>query len=472
MSSPTISRRFTAANQTWFAEVSGDKNPLHVDPSYAASTYPGKQVVHGAHALLWALDQFFLINPSSSSPRIKAAFFKPILLDEKVCLNFGKKNISLVVNHTVMAYVSLLNEDLSCSLPKDLVKSWDIGPQPFDHYFEDLNTSSGYFRLPDNLNLLKESFPNLANSAGSEIVASIAAISSLVGMVCPGLRSILSSIDICPSLTNPQPNVSELFFRVSRHSPPFARIEMDVNTLGCLAKVAAFSDRKPISQLTDSCITKLIKPNEFLGQSPLIIGSSGGLGLATARLIAGGGATPWLGVRDPSQASVIAKVLKKDSKSVVFDVNKPIEGVERLSQLGWQGRELYYFATPRIFRRRTQCFQVEDYTEYCFFYVEAFYDLVDKLMQFRPNNQLTIFYPSTTAINDSVDDLIEYRIAKEAGEQLCDHLCSSYPNLNIITVRLPRVITRQTQTYLHVPAEHPELVMAPIVKQVQAGHKA
>lgn len=47
----TFDRAITADDVRLFAEVSGDDNPLHLDPEYAATTPFGKPIVHGAFLL-------------------------------------------------------------------------------------------------------------------------------------------------------------------------------------------------------------------------------------------------------------------------------------------------------------------------------------------------------------------------------------------------------------------------------------
>jgi acyl dehydratase len=50
-------RAFTSDDQLAFAKLSGDHNPLHVDPVMARRLLFGRQVVHGLHALLWSADE-------------------------------------------------------------------------------------------------------------------------------------------------------------------------------------------------------------------------------------------------------------------------------------------------------------------------------------------------------------------------------------------------------------------------------
>src|ERR1700730_6661394 len=51
------SRTFTSDDQALFARLSGDFNPIHLDPVAARRTQAGAVVVHGIHAILWALDK-------------------------------------------------------------------------------------------------------------------------------------------------------------------------------------------------------------------------------------------------------------------------------------------------------------------------------------------------------------------------------------------------------------------------------
>ena len=57
------SRRFDQDDQTLFAQLSGDFNPIHMDPAAARRTQAGAVVVHGVHAVLWAIDKLVQLGP-------------------------------------------------------------------------------------------------------------------------------------------------------------------------------------------------------------------------------------------------------------------------------------------------------------------------------------------------------------------------------------------------------------------------
>ena len=72
-------KQFTFENQLRFAKLSGDYNPLHVDKIAARRMIFGMPIVHGIHALLWALDRWLQnTNETISISSIKVFFDKNV----------------------------------------------------------------------------------------------------------------------------------------------------------------------------------------------------------------------------------------------------------------------------------------------------------------------------------------------------------------------------------------------------------
>ena len=65
------SRTFDEPDQLFFARLSGDFNPIHMDPLTARRTNASATVVHGIHAVLWALDK--LVELGLVKGRIKTS---------------------------------------------------------------------------------------------------------------------------------------------------------------------------------------------------------------------------------------------------------------------------------------------------------------------------------------------------------------------------------------------------------------
>src|SRR5580704_7564483 len=78
-------REFSPDGQLAFARLSGDYNPIHLDPVAARRLLFGQPVVHGMHALLWALDAWLegTLVPIRMT-RLKAKFRSSIPLNVTV----------------------------------------------------------------------------------------------------------------------------------------------------------------------------------------------------------------------------------------------------------------------------------------------------------------------------------------------------------------------------------------------------
>ena len=74
MTEPLASRAFTIEDQRAFALMSRDRNPIHLDASFARRTQAGAAIVHGIHTLLWAMDAA-LRSSSFDIQSIKVRFY-------------------------------------------------------------------------------------------------------------------------------------------------------------------------------------------------------------------------------------------------------------------------------------------------------------------------------------------------------------------------------------------------------------
>ncbi len=72
-------RTFSIDDQRCFATLSGDHNPLHLDPVVARRTMAGEPVVHGVHTLLWALEQTRIALPYLPAPAVLRVDFQSFL---------------------------------------------------------------------------------------------------------------------------------------------------------------------------------------------------------------------------------------------------------------------------------------------------------------------------------------------------------------------------------------------------------
>jgi acyl dehydratase len=84
----TWARTVSAEDVRAFAEVSGDDNPLHLDPAFAATTPFGRPVVHGVYVLALAskvMGRDFP-GPGSIAVSISARFLRPVPVGAEVTI--------------------------------------------------------------------------------------------------------------------------------------------------------------------------------------------------------------------------------------------------------------------------------------------------------------------------------------------------------------------------------------------------
>ncbi|KXX64111.1 MaoC family dehydratase [Marichromatium gracile] len=82
----TLTRAFSEADVRFFAELSGDCNPVHLDPVYAAETRFGERIVHGilVSSLLSALLGHHLPGDGAIYLGQELNFKAPVYLDMPV----------------------------------------------------------------------------------------------------------------------------------------------------------------------------------------------------------------------------------------------------------------------------------------------------------------------------------------------------------------------------------------------------
>ncbi len=450
-----IERTFTPSDQRDFAGLSGDRNPIHLDSRWASTVFPGVVVVHGMHALLWALDG---LGIQTRPDTLMVSFLKPILLNEQVQASRSGDTVTIAVRGEPMI-VGRLNGS-----PPNLERS----PRPLDpptDLPDYLGRPEGIVPTLETGAALCALFPRLTETLGAPAVQGLAALSTLVGMHCPGLHSMFSGFSVTFPLES-----DGLRYHVARYHRRFGRVSIFVRGQGLVGTIEAFSTAP--TELVD-----VVSPHRvdstLAGHQPLIIGGSSGLGATTAWLLAMRGASPIVtyfgSLKNAERLTSEIIAARGSCQAIRMDIRSPNAGLAALSALPWTGSQMYYFASPRIFRRRVELYQAQDLSDFVRVYVDGFYECVRGLTALCQGRSLTVFYPSSVAVERPPADLIEYAFAKHIGELLCDRMRGKFPQVNIVVERLPRVATRQTQTILKLPALSAEAAMLPIIRTVQGN---
>ena len=197
MSSSLIAQRdFTVADQEWFASVSGDCNPMHMDALFARRTMAGFPVVHGIHTLVWTLDA--LAETVPDLPRlaaIKANFEKMIYVGDQVRAVLVSRTQNTMRLEVMVGEATATGIDLEFGEPRPGSETVPAGPvhrpdHPERLSFDEMMACHGQVPLPEAHAAVSRRFPGVSLWLGTDRLGALATSSFLVGMVCPGLHSI------------------------------------------------------------------------------------------------------------------------------------------------------------------------------------------------------------------------------------------------------------------------------------------
>jgi acyl dehydratase len=474
---PVAEARILSEDQARFAAMSQDFNPVHVDPVQARRTQFGQPIVHGVHVLLWAIDRSLAASPRPLPVALRAQFLKPVFVGDTLRVvaseeRDGKRRLEVMASGVSVAVVVMAFDAGAGSAPAFLstqLCTTSATPQVLD--IAEMAGRQGRLPLAADAAKVRRAFPAASDALGVNVVAALIAPSRLVGMECPGMHSIFSALSI--SRVEGADAGADLAWRVSRVDPRIRKVDLDVRGGGIAGRLETFVRMPPMRQPSLIEVGQRVDPRAYAGRQALIVGGSRGLGEIAAKIIAAGGGEPivtYAAGRD--EATRLAEEIRARGgrcRTMRYDVRLPAE--PQLAQLDIIPSSFYYFATCAIFRRKGSLYEPELMREFLSFFVDGFAALCSALLARRAET-LAGFYPSTVALDAPVRDLAEYSLAKRAGEELCSHLVRFVPELHLIVRRLPRILTDQTATLLHVPSVPPLDVLVPIVGEVERATTA
>jgi NAD(P)-dependent dehydrogenase (short-subunit alcohol dehydrogenase family) len=474
------SKIFTIADQLEFARLSGDHNPMHLDEIVARRTPAGAPVVHGMHAVIWALDVIAQKHPALEVGSVNARFARFIYLDDPVALRSVQRTQSAVRfeltargQSAVSVTLGLTREGPKSSEPDVVPDAPEISITkefPNAPTFEQLSGLSG--RLVQTMcDGLEQRFPHAAKVIAAKRLGGLAQLSNLVGMISPGLHSIFASFNV--DFVEDLATKSGLRFKVADTDPRFRLVNMVVAGSGLIGKVTAFSRWPPIDSPPLADLAAHVKSSEFGAGVALILGGSRGLGAVTAKLLAlGGSKTIITYARGEEDASRLAHEINRTCgpefcTTLHVDVRKDVR--VQLASLASEVTHFYYFATPPIFSQKEGVFSPDLYAIFSRFYLSGFFEALQFLIPKARNRVLSTFYPSSVAVEARPSGMTEYSMVKMAGELLCADLNRSYRHLRIHVERLPRVLTDQTASVTPAETADPVSVMLPIIRSVYSA---
>ncbi len=262
-------------------------------------------------------------------------------------------------------------------------------------------------------------------------------------MVCPGLNSIYSSLDV--TLRERARDTPLQTFTLDAYDDRVGRF--DISARGPIdGRLVAFGRPALVAPEHISAYAQRVGADEFARIDALVIGGSRGLGAASAKILALGGArvalTFALGESDAAGvASEIEGTLGRSVPARRFDMNH-----DAFALLGADlgtANAVFMFATSRIRQGTAKALDRKLFDSYFGAYVEKLWELCSFIESQRRDKKV-VYVPSSTFVESGSKGFLEYAMAKAAVEALAADVNASFRYVRVVTSRLPQLKTDQT----------------------------
>lgn len=472
----TLSRQIctSLADSREFGLLSGDFNPLHVDPVAARRTQFGSTVTHGIHLYLRALDALAAerLLDGLEPAALSATFNNPVLSGTPVTLRAsvegegGKIRVAAeAAGRPAFSGVIELQPATASASPEDAEFAHT---RPAEVDFPPVVTS-GAVSLKLSRARLAALFPSLARLDSTAWIADLLASTQIVGMRCPGMDSIFSGFKLKRATTSGA--AQSMRYEVNRTDPRFRLARMQVSGACLAGTIETFFRPRPVAQRSMQDVVAAVGTNQCAGHRVLVIGGSRGLGELTAKIAAACGAAVTItyarGKDDAERVCAEIRAANRSCTAHPFDVETTQAPPAWLT--GERFTHVYFFASPPI-AKNTGRWNQALFERFTHVYVAAFAALVEHASAAGADRNAAIhfLYPSSVFVAQLEAGFAEYAVAKAAGEALCDQLQGRH-GAQFSKPRLPRMRTDQTNALIDIGAEDPLAVMLDVVRKLHAA---
>jgi len=453
-------------SQEEFAQLSGDYNPLHMDLSCAQRSGYTSRIVHGVNTLLTLCEELASEDHRGLSARCSfdVRFHLPIYEHEKlleitlddVVNVMANKQLSLSVENTGKPLLGLTSLEISSSnvdfvrldSPVYEVREEDIAALTESQIVDAVGK---LFRVRYQVNQEKARalFPNLHRN-NRQLIEDLCFITYIVGTRIPGLRSILSGINYRQGsgAQERRETMNEYYVRLRkyRQRASFGVLEFFDASGSRIANVDVFYRPEICNKWIGSELISdelIITKQWGKGQSALVLGASGGIGMEVATLLSlYGFKTTATYYRNPNILKKRQGHLKQLGRSlnvVRYDSN------DHSLPTGKFG-VFVDCTTPDI----TSLSRREISIGLCLSLASFYLHTLSKIVEAVGDEKATVCIPSSSAIDDIPVGMVEYAAAKAGLETLIGGYKKTKPNISFCCPRLHRVSTKQTLSVLRL----------------------
>lgn len=455
----------TSEDMEWFASVSGDHNPLHIDKKYASATVYGKCVVYGIIGALKVISK--CIADFSKNIHIRSLgvhFRNPLFIDEIYeytyeCIDDNKMNIEIRTNGNINTFITLSydhNLISRCEYGSEIIlgDSNCIAAEPSLSQIMNFNEMGEYSLSlnPDNMSMMKQL--NLDNY----VVSVMSFASWLVGMKNPGKRALFERIKIDFDGEDDYYK-TDYFVKTVSYNDEIEKITMKglLTAENSSANVVIESFIRPELEWTyNNSVSimegsELSKSSDFNGNNILILGGSRGIGADLAFQLSALGANILICyVYNREMADKVVNEIKSNGhNAAAFCADISVsDNVKALytNIMSEYGRIdiIINCAYPHIESDSVDSFSFDHFSERVEKPVRMTVNILNVFAQeLNKNNGRYVCISSVYAENIEAD-YFSYCIAKSSIEKAVLHFEKKYPNARFTIVRPSKFLSDQT----------------------------
>ena len=447
-----------------FARISGDFNPLHLDPVSARRTQFGHTLIHGVCGTLKALDLWLGTSINEASLlHLTVKYSKPATQGQELTVKGETSGgITRLEVFADSVRCQIIDFEISRTPISEISESRDALRAATSETastctvltMADCNGLSGAVDLLWDNDLAATLFPNASRLIPKVQLATIIASTQIVGMRCPGLHSVFAQLQLqfSTSLEHNAPACySQLEYDVLKADTRINQVQLGLENAFAKGTVEAFFRSTPVQQASFAEIETLVSNSEFENQNALIIGGSRGLGEVITKTLAAGGAnvmmTYAVGMDDATGVAEEITGCRATPAVCCYNVLDGSPGSQMIRFFS-SVSHIYYLASPNIEKGAGNTWSPQLFTRYCDFYLNGMAKLLEQIKQYASqDNEIQLFIPSSIFLeekNEVMRGFDEYIASKAAAEAYVRNFERSNNNWHVFAPRLPRLHTDQT----------------------------
>jgi hypothetical protein len=373
-----------------FASICGDYNDIHFKNDISLDSILEEKIVHG----VLVITKFLNYLKSKELNNLNINFHKYFLYNKNIYVKRNKNNYILKQNNETKVTISFLKKIIELNKKKKINKIYK-----------------------SNINIKK--FKNKIFNKNLNLFISLCKLSYYAGMIFPGKKSLINSINIYKN----KKNIKNLYiqswvisnkYKIYGNLLKYKNLEIFFET----SKLPTLKKKK--IYINKSLVKKIKKINKNI----LIIGSSSGMGQELINLFKINKKIKIFGTYNMNKV----KIYNKNFINLKINLEQNKNIIEAIIK-NYSPLLVYYFASPKINLYKKNLKTAKQYRK---FFIKIPFDIAKKTINLGGN----FFYPSTILIKEKNNSL--YTKCKFRAENLLNKL-----SRKIKIYRFPYMNTKQ-----------------------------